>query len=183
MTKQRKQDHLKTCLQENVEAGSSGFDNYHFTHQALPEIDFAKIDLSCQFLKKKLNYPFLISSMTGGTSKAKIINLNLAKVAQKLKIAMAVGSQRIAIEKPSFASTFQVRKVAPDIILLSNLGAVQLNYGFSLKECRQAIKMIKADGLIFHLNPLQEVIQPEGNHNFSHLQKKSSQFQNNLSFP
>ena len=168
---------------KKVEAGSTGFDNYHFAHQALPEINFDEIDLSCQFLKKKLNYPILISSMTGGTAKAKIINQNLAQAAQKLGIAMAVGSQRIAIEKPKLASTFQVRKVAPDIILLSNLGAVQLNYGFGLKECHQAIKMIKADRLIFHLNPLQEVIQPEGNKNFSHLLKKIEKISKQLKSP
>jgi len=168
----RKFDHIKICVTNKVETGSTGFDNYHFTHQALPEINFDEIDLSCQFLKKRLNYPILISSMTGGTAKAKTINQNLARAAQKLGIAMAVGSQRIAIEKPILASTFQVRKIAPDIVLLSNLGAVQLNYGFGIKECHQAIKMIKADGLIFHLNPLQEVIQPEGNKNFSNLLKK-----------
>jgi len=121
--------------------------------------------------------------MTGGTAKAKIINLNLARVAQKLGIAMAVGSQRIAIEKPELASSFQVRKVAPDIVLLSNLGAVQLNYGFGIKECRQAIKMIKADGLIFHLNPLQEAIQPEGNKDFSHLLKKIEKISKQLKSP
>ena len=183
MTKQRKQDHLETCLQEKVETGSSGFDSYHFTHQALPEINFDEINLSCQFLKKKLNYPILISSMTGGTTKAKTINLNLAQTAQKLRIAMAVGSQRIAIEKPPIASTFQIRKVAPNIVLLSNLGAVQLNYGFGIKECRQAIKMIGADGLVFHLNPLQEVIQPGGNKNFSNLLKKIKKITAQIKIP
>ena len=183
MTKQRKKDHLEICLQERVETGSSGFDSYHFTHQALPEINFDEINLSCQFFKKKLNYPILISSMTGGTAKAKTINLNLAKTAQKLGIAMAVGSQRIAIEKPLLAPTFQIRNVAPDIVLFSNLGAIQLNYGFNIKECRQAIRMIKADGLIFHLNPLQEVIQPEGNKNFSHLLKKISAISKQLKSP
>lgn len=183
MSKQRKKDHIDICLQNKIEAGVTGFNNYQFIHQALPEISFDEIDLSCRFLKKKLNYPILISSMTGGTVKAEVINQNLAQAAQKLGIAMAVGSQRIAIEKPELASTFQVRKVAPNIVLLSNLGAVQLNYGFEMKECRQAIKMIEADGLIFHLNPLQEVIQPEGNKNFSDLLKKIGGISKQLKLP
>ena len=183
MTKQGKKDHIEICLQNRIEVGVTGFDNYHFIHRALPEIDFDEIDLSCRFLKKKLNYPILISSMTGGTAKSEIINQNLAQVAQRLGIAMAVGSQRIAIEKPELASTFQVRKVAPNIVLLSNLGAVQLNYGFGIKECRRAIKMIEADGLIFHLNPLQEVIQSEGNKNFSDLLKKIGEISKQLKLP
>jgi len=183
MSKQRKKDHIEICLQNEIEAGVTGFDNYRFIHQALPEINFDEIDLSCRFLKKKLNYPILISSMTGGTDRAEMINQNLAQAAQKLGIAMAVGSQRVAIEKPELTSTFQVRRVAPNIVLLSNLGAIQLNYGFGIKECRQAIKMIQADGLIFHLNPLQEVIQPEGNKNFSNLLKKIGEISKQLKFP
>jgi len=179
----RKGEHLQTCLEKNVETGSTGFENYHFIHNALPKIDFKEIDTSISFLGKKLKAPILISSMTGGTKKAALINRRLARAAQKTGVALAVGSQRVAIENPKLAFSFQVRDVAPKILLLANLGAVQLNYGFGLKECRQAIKMIKADGLIFHLNPLQEVIQPEGNTNFKNLLVKISRITESLALP
>lgn len=182
----RKQDHLEICLTKPVEVGSSGFENYHFTHNALPEVDFAKIDTSVKFLGKKLSAPILISSMTGGTDQGGLINRNLAKAAQKVGVAIAVGSQRIAIEQSSnrtIVETFQVRKWAPDILLFANLGAVQLNYGFGIKECQKAVEIIEADALILHLNPLQEAIQPEGNTNFAGLLLKIERICKALSVP
>ena len=172
MSAKRKKDHLELCLTQPVETGTTGLENYSFVHNALPEMDFKEIDLSTNFLGKKLKAPILISSMTGGTKEACKINKNLAVAAQKLGVAMAVGSQRTAIENPRLANTFQIRKFAPDIVLLANLGAVQLNYGFGIKECQKCVEMIDADGLILHLNPLQEAIQPEGNVNFSGLLAK-----------
>lgn len=179
----RKIDHLRICLEREVEAGLTGFESYSFVHNALPEIDFGEIDTSVKFLGKKLKAPILISSMTGGTVEAEKINKNFAQAAQKMGIALAVGSQRVAIEKPKLASTFQVRDVAPDILLFANLGAVQLNYGYSIKECQKAVEMIKADALILHLNPLQEVIQPEGNTNFKNLLSKIEKIVKHLSVP
>lgn len=181
--RKRKADHIRICLQQEVGSGSTELEKYQFVHQALAEIDFEKIDVSTKFLGKKISASILISSMTGGTSQAGRINRNLARAAQKLGVAMAVGSQRIAIENPKLASTFQVRDVAPDIPLLANLGAVQLNYGYGIKECRRAIKMIGADALILHLNPLHEAIQPEGNRNFENLLPKISKIAKNLSVP
>lgn len=183
MKQRRKTDHLRICLEKEVEVGTTGFENYRFVHNALPEIDLDKIDASVEFLGKKLAAPILISSMTGGTPEAGKINQNLAKAAQKIGVAMAVGSQRIAIEDPKLASTFQVREVAPDILLFANLGAVQLNYGFGVKECREAVKMMGADGLVLHLNPLQEAIQPEGNRNFENLFPKIEKVVKGLSIP
>src|SRR5690606_20115186 len=107
-----------------------------------------------------LQAPLLISSMTGGTDEAAAINRTLAEAAQAAGIAMGLGSQRAAIENPALAPTFQVRAVAPDIVLLANLGAVQLNYGYGLDECRRAVDMLEADALILHLNALQEAVQP-----------------------
>lgn len=179
----RKIDHIRICLQQKIKTGSAGFERYRFIHKALPKIDFEKIDVATRFLGKKLSAPILISSMTGGTPQAGRINRNLAKAAQKQGVAMAVGSQRIAIEKPRFASTFQVRDIAPDILLFANLGAVQLNYGYGIKECQQAVEMIGADALVFHLNPLQEAIQPEGNRNFENLLPKIRRIAKNLSVP
>jgi len=108
VTKQRKTDHLKICLEKKVKTGSTGFNDYHFTHQALPEINFDEIDLSCQFLKRKLNYPLLISSMTGGTIEAKTINLNLAKTAQKLKIPIIIKETGCGISQKTALSLLDI---------------------------------------------------------------------------
>ncbi|HIQ08416.1 MAG TPA: type 2 isopentenyl-diphosphate Delta-isomerase, partial [Anaerolineaceae bacterium] len=121
---------------------------------------------------KRLRAPLLISSMTGGTTEAGVINRRLALAAQETGIAMAVGSQRAALEHPELASTFQVRRYAPDILLFANLGAVQLNYGYTVDHCRRAVEMIEADAFILHLNPLQEAVQPEGDTRFSGLVRK-----------
>ena len=170
----RKADHLRLNLEEKVQfcKVTTGLERLRFEHQALPEVDLAAIDLSTAFLGKHLRLPFLISSMTGGTGEALRINLNLARAAQACGIAMGVGSQRAAIEDWSMAETFQVRPVAPDILLLANLGAVQLNHGYTVEHCRLAVEMIQADALILHLNPLQEALQPEGDGSFGGLLNK-----------
>jgi isopentenyl-diphosphate Delta-isomerase len=170
-TQKRKKEHLEICLDtENVTSRiGTGLDSYRFVHNALPELDLDEIDVSATLLGKKLKAPILISSMTGGFGLARKVNRNLAAAAQALGIGMGVGSQRVAIEEPSAADTFRVRDVAPDILLLGNLGAVQLNYGYGLEQCRAAVAMIGADGLILHLNVLQEAMQPEGNRNFKGL--------------
>jgi isopentenyl-diphosphate delta-isomerase len=170
-TQQRKKEHLELCLDSAGVAGPlrTGLDRYHFVHNALPELDLDEVDVSVDFLGKRLQAPILISSMTGGFDLAGGVNRNLAAAAQYLGIAMGVGSQRVAIEEPSVADSFRVRDVAPDILLLGNLGAVQLNYGYTVEHCRRAVDMIGADALILHLNVLQEAVQPEGNRNFSGL--------------
>ena len=170
---QRKADHIKINLEQDVRSAlTTGLENYHFTHEALPELDLNRIDTSLSLFGKKLQAPILISSMTGGTAEAETINLRLAEAAQETGIAMGVGSQRAAIEHPEQAKTFQVRKVAPDILLFANLGAVQFNYGYGIDQCKQAVDMIEADALILHLNPLQEAVQDAGDVNFVGLAKK-----------
>lgn len=170
----RKSEHLRIVLEKDVEfkALTTGFEKYRLPHCALPELNLADIDTSTWFLGKKLKAPFLISPMTGGTEEAGRINRNLAAVAQEFGWAMGVGSQRAALEDHRWADTYKVRDVAPDILLLANLGAVQLNYGYGVDECRKAVEMIEADALVLHLNPLQEALQPEGNTNFSGLLRK-----------
>jgi isopentenyl-diphosphate delta-isomerase len=173
-TPKRKNEHIKIALHKDV-AGkrvTSGFERYRFVHQALPEIDFEQISLSTHFLGKKMKAPLFISSMTGGTKEAGQINKNLAIAAQQRGWAMGLGSGRAAIEHPEVADTFQVRSVAPDIPLLANLGAVQLNYGVDVDDCRRLVEMLEADALILHLNPMQEVFQPEGNTQFKGLLAK-----------
>lgn len=173
-TQTRKADHLRICLEEDVQFRqiTNGFERYRFTHCCLPELDFNEIDIATTFLGKSLNAPLLISSMTGGTERAKTINYRLAEIAQTYKLAMGVGSQRIAVEKPEVADTFAVRSIAPDILLFANLGAVQLNYTYGLEQCLQAIAILEADALILHLNPLQECIQAKGDTNFKGLLDK-----------
>lgn len=173
-TQKRKKEHLEICLDTESVTSSlgTGLGRYRFVHNALPELDIDEIDLSTVFLGKRLKAPILISSMTGGFDLARKVNRNLAAAAQALGLAMGVGSQRVAIEEPSAAVSFQVRDVAPDILLFSNLGAVQLNYGYTVEHCRRAVSMIGADALILHLNVLQEAVQPEGNRNFKGLEEK-----------
>jgi isopentenyl-diphosphate Delta-isomerase len=176
-TQTRKADHLRICLEENVQFNqlTNGFEKYYFSHACLPEIDFQDVDLTTTFFGKKLNYPLLISSMTGGTEQAKIINYRLAEAAQNHRLAMGVGSQRIAVEKPETADSFAIRKIAPDALLFANLGAVQLNYTYGLEQCLKVVEILEADALILHLNPLQECIQPKGDVNFKGLLEKIHQ--------
>ncbi len=169
----RKSDHIRINLEEDVRSGlTTGLERYHFIHQALPELNLADVNLNLDIFGKKLNAPILISSMTGGTADAAAINRTLASAAQETGVAMGLGSQRAAIEQPDLAVTFKVRDVAPDILLLANLGAVQLNYRYGIAECQRAVDMIEADALILHLNALQEAVQPEGDTRFAGLLKK-----------
>lgn len=180
---ERKKDHLKIATSPVSQTGDNGFGKYSFVHNALPEINFDDIDLSTNFLGKKVSCPFFISCMTGGVAEGLKINRNLAKAAQKYNIAMGVGSQRAAIEHPELAKLFMARDAAPNIPLIANVGLVQLNYGFTYKEFQSCVDMVKADALAVHINPIQEVIQPEGDRNFSNLLPKLSKLHNRLSVP
>lgn len=173
-TQARKADHIRICLDEDVQfsTNTNGLERYRFIHCCLPELNRSEIDLKTSFLGKILGAPLLISSMTGGTEEAKTINLRLAEVAQQYKLAMGVGSQRVAVENPDVAHTFNVRSLAPDILLFANIGAVQLNYSYGLDECQRVVDLAQADALILHLNPLQECIQPNGDTNFRGLLDK-----------
>src|SRR5207249_10371077 len=113
-----------------------------------------------------------ISSMTGGVAVVRNMMRKLAYAAQAVSLAMGVGSLRVDVQPRSAAYSFQVRDVTPDILLFGNLGAVQLNYGYTVEHCRRAVAMIGADALILHLNVLQEAVQPEGNRNFKGLSKR-----------
>ncbi len=181
---QRKADHIKINLEQDVRSAlTTGLEKYHFTHEALPELDLNRIDTTLNLFGKKLSAPILISSMTGGTAEAETINLRLAEAAQEMGIVMGVGSQRAAIEKPELVASFQVRKAAPDILLFANLGAVQFNYGYGIDQCRKAVEMIEADALILHLNPLQEAVQDAGDVNFAGLAKKIEKICKKLEVP
>ncbi|MCC7162220.1 MAG: type 2 isopentenyl-diphosphate Delta-isomerase [Anaerolineae bacterium] len=173
----RKVEHLSINLRQDVQFFdvSTGLEQYRFVHQALPELDLDKIETTQQLFGKTLRAPLLVSSMTGGAVEAERINRNLAAAAQETGIAMGLGSQRAAINDPALAQTYRVRDLAPDILLFANLGAIQLNYGYGLDECRRAVEMIRADALILHLNPIQEAVQGHGNTNWSGLLLKIDQ--------
>jgi len=179
----RKAEHISLALDPGMQPQRNYFDDYRFEHQALPELDYDAIDLSCTFLGRDLAAPLLISCMTGGTPEAARINRNLALAAEATGIAVGVGSQRRALEDPSTVVDFRIRPYAPSVPILANLGAVQLNYGFGLEHCRRAVEMIEADALVLHLNPLQEVIQPEGQRNFAGLLDKIGHIANHLEVP
>jgi isopentenyl-diphosphate delta-isomerase len=170
-TSERKADHIRINLEEDVAAKgiAGGFDAYHFVHQALPDIDLDDVDLSTELFGRELRAPLLISCMTGGTTQAQTVNTVLAEVAQTLRLAMGLGSCRVLLENPAALPTFQVRRLAPDIPLFANLGAVQLNCGVTVDDCRRLIDLLEADALVLHLNPLQEALQPEGDTCFGGL--------------
>ena len=181
---QRKSDHIRINLEQDVSSRlTTGLEKLRFTHQALPELDMGAIDTTLQVCGKRLNGPLLISCMTGGTEEALRINRNLATAAQRAGVAMGLGSMRAAVVRPETAHTFQVRDVAPDIVLFANIGAVQLNYGFSHAQCRQAVDLAGADALVLHLNPLQEALQPEGDVNWADLLRKIEALVNDMPVP
>ncbi len=183
LDRDRKAEHIRLALEERMQFASHAFDRWVFDHDALPDLDFDAIDLSVEFLGKRLQAPLLLSCMTGGTEIAARINRNLAGAAESRGVALGVGSQRKALEDPSQAASFEVREVAPTIPLLANLGAIQLNYGYGVEHCRRAVAMIGADALVLHLNPLQEAIQPEGQCDFAGLLPKMAEVAAQLSVP
>jgi isopentenyl-diphosphate delta-isomerase len=170
-TNQRKVEHIEIITgDQQIDRRKYYFDDIRLTHRALPETDLADVDPAVDFLGKRLSFPLVISSMTGGDHEVVCtINRNLATAAQRTGVGMAVGSQRVMFTTPSARESFELRQYAPDALLCANLGAVQLNCGFGIDECREAIDVLDADALYLHLNPLQEVVQPEGNTNFAGL--------------
>lgn len=162
LTKKRKDDHIRICLERPVEfAKSNGFEHVELEHRALPEMDKDEIDLRTRFLGKKFSAPLFIGAMTGGTKNGERINKNLARAAEALGIGMGVGSQRAMLEDPALKGTYHVRDVAPGIFLLGNIGAAQLRQ-YDIERITSLVGAIKADGLAVHLNATQELAQQEG---------------------
>lgn len=159
---QRKLDHIRLCLSKKVESGSAGFEHVHLIHNSLPEMNFDEVDTSVSFLGKKLDAPLIIEAMTGGCKEAEKINKNLAKAAEKTNVALGIGSQRAMIKKNELSKTYNIRDVAPNIFLIGNLGLIQFANGFGDKEYNHVISEIRCNALALHLNPLQELTQPEG---------------------
>lgn len=168
-TNQRKVDHIDIVLDKQVDAYASVRDRYKLPFRSLPEIDLSEVDTSVDFFGRRISFPFVISSMTGGPEKGELINRHLAEACEQASIPLGLWSMRVIIEDPDTLSSFDVRKYCPTIPLFANLGLVQLNYGYSAEQINQLIDMIQADGIFLHINSLQEAVQPEGDTNFSNL--------------
>ena len=184
-TNDRKIEHIQVIQNDQLtDRQGHYFDAVKLVHRALPEISLSEIDTSCEFLGKKLSFPLLISSMTGGDHQLiRRINKHLAEAAEQCQVALAVGSHRVMFSNPQAAESFRLRQFAPTTVLLANLGAVQLNKGFGIEEARAAVDILDADGLYLHLNPLQEAVQLEGDTDFSNLSAKIAQIVTGLSKP
>jgi len=173
----RKSEHLELALHTPVEAsaGGAGWDQVRLVHQALPELALDDVDPSLEFLGKRLAFPLLVGSMTGGTDEAGEVNRRLARAAARAGIGMALGSQRVMLKRPETAPTFAVKDAAPELpLLIANIGAVQLGRpadGFVLDAdaVRAIVDGVAADAVVFHLNPAQEAVQPEGDSDFAGL--------------
>ena len=170
-TASRKDEHLRINIDEDVAAKGieTGFDDWRFVHRALPEIDLDDVELHTSLLGRHVGAPLLVSCMTGGTEQTRVINERLARVAQSHGLAMGLGSCRVLLEQPDVLPTFDMREHAPDVPLLANLGAIQLNLGVGIEECRLLLRTLHADALVLHLNPLQEALQTSGNTGFAGL--------------
>ncbi len=182
---ERKQSHVDICLNDPIDYDEpNGFDAYRFSHNAAPEVNYKDIDLSTSFLGQKIAYPLMISSMTGGYSGAEFVNRMFAEICQSLQIPLGVGSMRQALEERTHQESFGiVRQAAPDIQIFANIGAPEVAKGLSSDDLKLLIDIIRADGLIVHLNPAQEMFQPEGNTDFKGFYKELSHVVRRLEVP
>ncbi|MCF7823443.1 MAG: type 2 isopentenyl-diphosphate Delta-isomerase [Candidatus Marinimicrobia bacterium] len=182
---QRKRDHLELAQDESLNFNfSAGFDRWRFIHNALPELNFAEIDTSCTFLRKTLDFPLLISSMSGGTEEAYTFNATLAEAAEQAGCAFGLGSIRAALEQDSARESYLVaREKAPSAVILANLGIAQVIEGNYLDQTAKFCRDCQADGLIIHLNSMQEVFQPEGEPHFKGALSAIEQWVHNFPLP
>ena len=162
---QRKKNHIRVCLENDVETQKTGFEDIILINNSLPELSLDEIDTTTKFLGKKLNMPLTMAALTGGTEEATQINRDLAEVAEKKGIGFSLGSQRAMIEKPDLKKTYYVRDIAPKTLLLGNIGIYQLSK-FNTKQIENALEYVGADALCVHINPSQELFQKGGDVNF-----------------
>ena len=184
--KQRKRDGIEIPLNNDVQAKTTStyLEYVKLIHNALPELDYDEIDISTTFLKRKFSAPIIIDSMTGGAPEAAKINGRLGELAEKYGFAMGLGSQRAGLESKELAETYSIaRKNAPSAFLIANIGGAQLAKGLTIDNIKKIIDMIQADALIIHLNPLQELIQPEGEPKYKGVFSKISEISGSLDVP
>lgn len=180
---QRKKDHVDLCVSGRVDYDfDAGFERYHFRHNALPEVDLGEISTECTFLGRTFAFPLFISSMTGGYAQAGAVNAIISSFCEKHNLPFGVGSQRVMLEKPETTASFSiVREVAPHAFIAANIGGCQLISSTLESDLGKIISCIKADALIIHLNPLQELMQPEGDVSYKGIKdgiKKAVEFVN-----
>jgi isopentenyl-diphosphate Delta-isomerase len=184
--KRRKREGIEIPLTENVQGkkNSTYLEYVKLFHNALPEIDYDEIDLSTQFLNKSFSAPLIIDSMTGGTDEAFLINKRLGQIAEKYGLGMGLGSQRAGLKSEKLIESYSIaRNVAPNAFLIANIGGAQLSDGLSTVDVIKIIKMIDADALAIHLNPLQELIQPEGEPRFKGILQRISNLVQDIEIP
>jgi isopentenyl-diphosphate delta-isomerase len=185
-TSSRKQQHVEMTVTRDVNfrTKTAGFERWEFLHNALPELNFSDVDPSLSFLGKKMALPLIISSMTGGYGDAARINRKLAEVCRERKIGMGVGSQRQALENTDFHRSYSiVREVAPDIPIIGNIGAAEVARLRDVSGVVRLSEMIRADAFAVHLNPLQELLQPEGSPDFAGVLRGIELLVRNLRLP
>lgn len=166
--RERKREHIEICLKEYVDSRtvSTGFEDVVLVHKALPEVDYDEVDTRVEFLGHELSAPLLIDAISGGIEDAYVLNSNLASIAQELNLGMVVGSQRIALESPGAKESFRVvRERAPNSLIIANIGIAQLISG-GVDLAKECVEMVRANALSIHLNPLQELLQAEGDRKF-----------------
>ncbi len=184
--KRRKREGIEIPLTENVQGkkNSTYLEYVKLFHNALPEIDYDEIDLSTSFLNKSFSAPLIIDSMTGGTDEAFLINKRLGQIAEKYGLGMGLGSQRAGLKSEKLIESYSIaRNVAPNAFLIANIGGAQLSDGLSTADVIKIIKMIDADALAIHLNPLQELIQPEGEPRFKGILQRISNLVQDIEIP
>ncbi len=173
------------AIEESVESNvDPGFSDIRLIHVSLPEINLNEVDVSTSFLNRRLRAPIMIEPITGGTLLAKGINSNLAEAAEDIGVALGVGSQRAALEDGQMIETYSiVRDKAPSVPILANIGCPQLLGEKAELYVKEAVKMLKADALVIHLNSLQEAVQPEGQTNFKGVVQKIREIVKKLNVP
>ncbi|MBN1834857.1 MAG: type 2 isopentenyl-diphosphate Delta-isomerase [Spirochaetales bacterium] len=164
----RKEKHLSICTDParfSVEGGAPRFDAVRFIHHALPEIDERSVDPGVEFLGRRLPYPIFISCMTGGSDKGFLANRELARAAQTTGLPVGMGSIRILFDHPELAPHFRLKELAPEVPVLANIGGVQVR-DENHARLFEWVKRLEVDALVVHLNPGQELFQPEGDREF-----------------
>jgi isopentenyl-diphosphate delta-isomerase len=182
----RKEEHINICLENPVQSKYKRtlFEDVNLINNSLPEINFDEIDVSTVFLKHKFSAPIMVGAMTGGAEIAKKINKNIAIASQELGLGMVVGSQRAGLYDKVLNETYAItRKVAPDIFIGSNIGGAQLSQGFKIEDAKKLVKMLDADAFYIHLNPAQEIVQPEGDPNYKGVEKKINEIVEEIGIP
>ncbi len=184
--KRRKREGIEIPLKENVQGkrNSTCLEYVKLFHNALPEINFDEIDLGTTFLNKSFSAPLIIDSMTGGTDEAFSINKRLGQIAERYGLGMGLGSQRAGLKSEKLVESYSIaRKVAPSAFLIANIGGAQLSEGLSNSDVLKIVKMIDANALAIHLNPLQELIQPEGEPRFKGILQRITNLVNDIEIP